>query len=72
MSTVITVIILNFHHRGDLGETVPHWMEVVVLDYMSRAVGLHGIVEYNRKKHKDSMVSVCGERLGSHNVSLGW
>lgn len=55
LSTVVTVIILNFHHRGDLGETVPKWMEIVILGYMAKLVGMSSIVEYNKKKHTKNL-----------------
>ncbi|ELT98375.1 hypothetical protein CAPTEDRAFT_123873, partial [Capitella teleta] len=58
LSTVVTVIILNFHHRGDLGETVPHWMEVYIIGYLGRLVGMKKIVDYNKNKFKSSIFNL--------------
>ena len=53
-STVFTVIVLNSHHRGDLGEEVPPWMRKVVLQWLACLVGQYYLVEINQKKHKVS------------------
>ncbi|ELT98376.1 hypothetical protein CAPTEDRAFT_62896, partial [Capitella teleta] len=40
LSSALTVIILNFHHRGDLREEVPAWMKVVILEWLAATVGM--------------------------------
>ena len=54
----MTVIILNFHHRGDLREEVPKWMRVVVLEWLACIVGMSKIVEMNKVRNKIAMQEV--------------
>ncbi|PIO72737.1 Neurotransmitter-gated ion-channel transmembrane region [Teladorsagia circumcincta] len=36
VSVVMTVLVLNFHHRGPFNEPVPNWARVLVLDRLRR------------------------------------
>ncbi|ELU04270.1 hypothetical protein CAPTEDRAFT_194559 [Capitella teleta] len=51
-STVFTVVVLNLHHRGDLGEEVPNWLRKVLLEWLARCVAMRDLVEINQKKHR--------------------
>lgn len=54
----MTVIILNYHHRGDLREEVPEWMKLVILKWMASLVGMTKIVETNKVRNKIAMQEV--------------
>ncbi|CAD6184307.1 unnamed protein product [Caenorhabditis auriculariae] len=36
VSVVMTVVVLNFHHRGPFNDPVPYWVRFLVLDHLSR------------------------------------
>ena len=47
MSTALTVVILNIHHRGAFGNKVPKWIRTVVLNWLASVMLLKDKVEDN-------------------------
>ena len=76
ISTSLTVLVLNVHHRGSLGNPVPQLVQLVVLDWLSRMLGLgkrvpdkHNIqpnttkkvrVESNKRCHEIQQCAIIG------------
>ncbi|KAL6731984.1 hypothetical protein Aduo_002796 [Ancylostoma duodenale] len=58
VSVVMTVLVLNFHHRGPFNEPVPEWARVLILQRLRKLLHMklsHTEIDSNSKKK----VSVC-------------
>ena len=60
ISTALTVVVLNIHHRGTFGNKVPKWLRTIVLDWLALPMLLKDKVEHN--------VSILDEHLASEQV----
>ena len=47
MSTVVTVVVLNIHHRGVFGDRIPIWLRVLVLDWLATLTFMKKMVDRN-------------------------
>ena len=68
ISTSLTVLVLNVHHRGSLGNPVPSIVKLVVLNWLAKMLGLgKRISDKGKREHNiTKMVWVIG-KLISYN-----
>ena len=78
ISTALTVLVLNIHHRGSRGNPVPAMVQMVVLDWLARILGMGKCVHGKNKINSDNakMVGVnTNERALLYPIRgtlLGW
>lgn len=58
LSSAFTVMVLNLHNRGDLGEEVPMWMRKLIMNWLAKITGMADLVEINQRKHKATSTKV--------------
>ena len=58
MSTALTVLVLNVHHRGSLGKPVPAMVQLVVLDWLAKILGMGKCVSGKNKITSNSAKTV--------------
>ncbi|PIO62183.1 Cation transporter family protein, partial [Teladorsagia circumcincta] len=58
VSVVMTVLVLNFHHRGPFNEPVPNWARVLVLDRLRRFLRMK-----LSNRADSSRMSVCSNSI---------
>ena len=58
ISTALTVLVLNIHHRGSRGNPVPAMVQRVVLDWLARILGMGKCVPGKNKRNPNSANSV--------------
>ena len=58
ISTSLTVIVLNVHHRGSLGNPVPPLVRLVVLDWLAKMLGLRKRMRKHNKKQVSDATTV--------------
>ena len=64
LCTAITVVILNFHHRGTFGNQVPDLVRLVVLNWLAKLMFLKKRVDRNmseRAKRANNVTKVLCE-----------
>ena len=61
VSTAMTVLVLNVHHRGSLGNPVPAVVQLVVLNWLARMLGLRKFV-HGKSKINPNDVNTVRER----------
>ena len=57
-STALTVLVLNVHHRGSLGNPVPPVVELVVLNWLAKILRIGKWAENRRQTSSTKMVTV--------------
>ncbi|KIH54140.1 Neurotransmitter-gated ion-channel transmembrane region [Ancylostoma duodenale] len=65
VSVVMTVLVLNFHHRGPFNEPVPEWARVLILQRLRKLLHMklsHTEIDSNSKK-KVSIINEIGPDL---------
>ena len=67
ISTSLTVIVLNVHHRGSLGNPVPPLVRLVVLDWLAKMLGLRKRIRKHNKKQVSDANTVQVTTLNKHN-----
>ena len=58
ISTSLTVLVVNVHHRGSRGNPVPAMVQMVVLDWLARILGMGKCVHGKNKKNSNGAKSV--------------
>ena len=53
MSVIMTVFVLNLHHRGPNKRQVPHWMKVLLVNKLSPFLCLHESDEFMARYYKN-------------------
>ena len=67
ISTALTVLVLNIHHRGSRGNPVPAMVQKVVLDWLARILGMGKCVPGKNKGNLNGAKSV---RVNSRPISI--
>ena len=62
ISTSLTVLVLNVHHRGSFGQPVPAMVRLVVLGWLARMLGLGKLVQDKTKGQINTAKTVGGTR----------
>ena len=52
LSTAMTVVILNFKHRGVFGDKVPSWVRLLILNVLASVLCLREVVDRNLQQEK--------------------
>ncbi len=58
LCTAITVVILNFHHRGTFGNQVPDLVRLLVLNWLAKLMFLKKRVDRNMSKRVNNTTKV--------------
>ena len=58
ISTALTVLVLNIHHRGSRGNPVPAMVQMVVLDWLARILGMVKCVHGKNKRNPNNAKTV--------------
>ncbi|KAK6731999.1 hypothetical protein RB195_008069 [Necator americanus] len=61
VSVVMTVLVLNFHHRGPFNDPVPEWARVLILERLRKL--LHMKLSHTDTDSKKQKMSVCSNNM---------
>ena len=71
ISTALTVVVLNIHHRGSLGKPVPSMVQLVVLDWLARMLGFGKHTDKHKLQNNTvEMVRISGELISKTSKSF--
>ena len=59
LSTALTVVIINIHHRGKFNNQVPFWIRKLVLDWLARPLRLKATVDAHLTEAKSNKVELA-------------
>ena len=66
ISTALTVLVLNVHHRGSLGNPVPPVVQLVVLDWLAKILRVGQWGKNKRQSNSAKMVRVNRNLISQH------